>query len=103
MNAWMRSFHRRTSAVFTVGVTVNTVQVVRGAYTNAVGLLAWIPLLLLLVTGLYLFLLPYAARWRQARAGQFIGRPWTAPALSVWVPSRAAGDRAKPDTAKPAR
>jgi hypothetical protein len=64
----MRSFHRWASAVFTVGVTVNTAQVARGAYTNAVGLLAGIPLLLLLVTGLYLFLLPYAARWRRAPA-----------------------------------
>jgi hypothetical protein len=28
------------------------------------GLLALVPLILLLVTGLYLFVLPYAVRWR---------------------------------------
>ena len=32
-----------------------------------VGALALIPLWLLLFTGLYLFALPYAARWRSAR------------------------------------
>jgi hypothetical protein len=31
------------------------------------GLLAVFPLALLLFTGLYLFVLPYAAKWRSAR------------------------------------
>jgi len=32
-----------------------------------VGLLALLPLALLMLTGLYLFVLPYAAKWRNAR------------------------------------
>ena len=32
-----------------------------------VGLLALLPLILLLLTGLYMFALPYAARWRRVR------------------------------------
>ena len=32
-----------------------------------VGLMALLPLALLLLTGLYLFVLPYAARWRSER------------------------------------
>jgi len=39
------------------------------AYGGAVwvGLLALLPLALLMLTGLYLFVLPYAAKWRNAR------------------------------------
>ena len=32
-----------------------------------VGLLALFPLILLLLSGLYMFVLPYAAKWRGAR------------------------------------
>jgi len=33
-----------------------------------VGLLALFPLILLLLSGLYLFVLPYASKWRGARS-----------------------------------
>jgi uncharacterized iron-regulated membrane protein len=36
-------------------------------YTFWVGLMALLPLALLLFTGLYLFVLPYAANWRSRR------------------------------------
>jgi len=52
------------SIVFTVGVIINSIAVARGAYADWLGLLALLPLALLLITGLYLFMLPYAARWR---------------------------------------
>ena len=61
---WVRQIHRWLSVVFTVAVIVNIVAVVRGKYTSGVGLLAVFPLALLLFTGLYLFVLPYATRWR---------------------------------------
>ena len=61
---WVRQIHRWLSVVFTVAVLVNIVAVVRGKYTSGVGLLAVFPLALLLFTGLYLFVLPYATRWR---------------------------------------
>jgi hypothetical protein len=47
-----------------VAVIINIVAIVRGRYTNWMGLLAVAPLALLFFTGLYLFVLPYAAKWR---------------------------------------
>jgi len=61
---WMRQTHRWLSIAFTVGVIVNGVAVAKGKYTGWVGLLALLPMASLLVTGLYLFVLPYVARWR---------------------------------------
>jgi hypothetical protein len=63
-NKWFRQTHRWLSIAFTAGVIVNGVAVARGKYTNLVGLLALLPLILLLITGLYLFALPYFTRWR---------------------------------------
>ncbi len=64
-NRWMRETHRWLSVAFTLGFLANLVAVLLHKYANWVGLLALIPLLLLLVTGLYLFMLPYATKWRR--------------------------------------
>jgi hypothetical protein len=66
-NKWIRQTHRWLSIAFTVAVIVNAVEVVQGKYSNKMGLLAVAPLAFLLLTGLYLFVLPYAARWRGGR------------------------------------
>jgi heme A synthase len=66
-NKWVRQIHRWLSMAFTVAVTVNIVAVVQKKYTDRMGLLAVLPLALLLVTGLYLFVLPYATKWRSGR------------------------------------
>ena len=63
-NKWFRQAHRWLSVVFTVAVIINGVAVVRGRYTNSLGLMAVFLLALLLITGLYLFVLPYATKWR---------------------------------------
>ena len=68
-NKWIRQTHRWLSMAFTMAVIINIVAVATGRYTNRVGLLAVAPLALLLLTGLYLFVLPYATKWR--------GRPRT--------------------------
>jgi hypothetical protein len=73
-NKWIRQSHRWLSIAFTAGVTVNGVAVARGKYTGWVGLLALLPLALLLFTGLYLFVLPYAAKWRSGRLADWNGR-----------------------------
>ena len=52
---------------FTVAVIVNIVAVAQKKYTVWVGLSALLPLILLLFTGLYLFVLPYATKWRTGR------------------------------------
>ena len=66
-NKWIRQSHRWVSIAFTVGVIVNGVAVAMKKYTNAVGLLALLPLAFLLFSGLYLFMLPYAGKWGRAR------------------------------------
>jgi uncharacterized iron-regulated membrane protein len=70
----MRQTHRWLSIVFTVAVTVNGVAVAKQKYTAWLGFLALLPLALLLFTGLYLFVLPYARRRRSATQ-QLNGRP----------------------------
>jgi len=63
-NKWIRETHRWLSMVFTVAVIVNVAALVKGEQAVWVGLLALLPLVLLLLSGLYLFVLPYAAKWR---------------------------------------
>jgi hypothetical protein len=66
-NPWIRQTHRWLSIAFTVAVIVNLVALGQEAPGVWVGLLALLPLALLLFTGLYLFVLPYATRWRSGR------------------------------------
>ena len=69
-NKWVRQTHRWLSIAFTVAVIVNIVAIAQKKYTASVGLLAVIPLALQFFTGLYLFVLPYAAKWRSARSAE---------------------------------
>ena len=70
MNKWIRQTHRWLSIAFTVAVIANFVTL---AQADGGTPPAWVtysplpPLFLLLFSGLYLFALPYAARWRGAR------------------------------------
>ncbi|WP_165227327.1 hypothetical protein [Aquisphaera insulae] len=64
INEWIRQAHRWVSIAFTAGVILNIVVMAKGPPPPWVGLMALIPLLLLLITGLYLFVLPYTARRR---------------------------------------
>jgi heme A synthase len=66
-NKWVRQTHRWLSIAFTVAVIVNIVAVVRKEYAAWVGLLAVAPLALLFFSGMYLFVLPYATKWRSGR------------------------------------
>jgi len=66
-NKWLRQIHRWLSIVFTVAVIINIVAMVREEQAVWVGLLALLPLVLLMFTGLYLFVLPYVVKWRSAR------------------------------------
>ena len=66
-NKWIRQSHRWLSIAFTVAGIGNTVAVLTGKFSNWMGLLAALPLALALLTGLYLFALPYAAKWSSAR------------------------------------
>ena len=64
---WVRQVHRWLSIAFTVAVIVNIAALGQEEPAVWVGLLALLPLALLMFTGLYLFVLPYAAKWRGGR------------------------------------
>lgn len=49
-------------------IIVNGIAVVQHKYTNRLGLLAVFVLALEFFSGLYLFALPYAMKWRNGRA-----------------------------------
>jgi hypothetical protein len=66
-NKLIRLIHRWLSAAMTVGMTINLVAVVLHRYTNTLGLLAVVPLVLLFLTGEYMYVAHYAAKWRSAR------------------------------------
>lgn len=62
-NKYVRQTHRWLSIAFTAGVIANMLAMSDGQQPAAwVGLLALLPLILLLLSGLYLFVLPYVAR-----------------------------------------
>ena len=70
-NHWIRQIHRWLSIAFTVTVIANFVAIAQGGGAMPP---PWItysplpPLALLMCSGLYLFVLPYLARWRQRKA-----------------------------------
>lgn len=64
-NTLIRQVHRWTSIIFTVAVIANFVAMGWGEPPAWVVYSPLPPLFLQLFTGLYLFALPYAARWRK--------------------------------------
>ena len=61
---WIRQAHRWVSIVFTVAVILNGTLLWTRKYNNRLGLSAVAILALLLLTGLYLFVLPYVNKRR---------------------------------------
>ena len=68
MNKFVRQSHRWVSIAFTLAVIANFVDMaVRSPHTpDLVTYFPLFPLLLLLLTGLYLFVLPYTSKARGA-------------------------------------
>jgi len=67
---WFRQMHRWISVIFTAAVTVNVIAIAMKRYATWVGLLAVVPLAFLWLTGMYLYVLPYARRWRGGQRGE---------------------------------
>ena len=67
MNNLIRQTHRWLSIAFTLTVIANFVALTQGQPPAWVTYSPLLPLALLLFSGLYLFVLPYATRWRSAR------------------------------------
>ncbi len=61
---WIRRAHRALSLAFTAGAVVNVAAWGRVDRADWIGFVAVVPLALLLLSGLVLFVLPYAARRR---------------------------------------
>jgi hypothetical protein len=59
---WIRQIHRWLSIAFTIAVIANIVALTMQLQAIWIGLMAFVPLIPLLVTGLYLFALPYVSR-----------------------------------------
>ena len=69
-NSWVRQIHRWLSIAFTVTVIANFVARIWGEPPAEVTYSPLLPLFLLLFTGLYMFVLPYGAKWHGGqRAG----------------------------------
>ena len=64
-NSWIRQIHRWLSIAFVVSILVTFVALAQKPPLVWVSYVPLAPLALLAVTGLYLFVLPYAARWRR--------------------------------------
>ena len=67
MSNLIRQTHRWLSIVFTLTVIANFVALTRGTPPAWVTYSPLPPLALLLFSGLYMFVLPYATRWRGGR------------------------------------
>jgi hypothetical protein len=64
---WIRQIHRWLSIAFTLAVIANIVAMIMQLQAVWIGLMALVPLIPLLATGLYLFALPYVSRRSGAR------------------------------------
>lgn len=76
MIGWIRQAHRWLSITFTATVILNLVAVAQGWQAVWVGILALVPLILLMLSGLYLFALPYLARGRGGAAAHDRPAAW---------------------------
>jgi hypothetical protein len=66
-NTWIRQTHRWVSIAFTVSVIVTFVALGQETPVVWVSYVPLLPLALLLFTGLYLLVQPYAIKWRGGR------------------------------------
>ena len=64
MSQWIRQIHRWLSIAFTLTVIANFAVMSRGQPPPWVTYSPLLPLFLLMFSGLYLFALPYATKWR---------------------------------------
>jgi cellulose synthase/poly-beta-1,6-N-acetylglucosamine synthase-like glycosyltransferase len=63
-NKWVRQMHRWLAVAFTVTVIATSVALAQQEPVVWMSYVPLLPLALLLLTGLNLFVLPYATRWR---------------------------------------
>jgi hypothetical protein len=67
LNHWIRQLHRWTCIAFVAAVITYMAAMTRGQPPAWLGAFPAGTLILLLATGLYMFVLPHAAKWRSGR------------------------------------
>lgn len=67
-NKWVRQLHRWLAIAFTVTVIATFVALAQEEPVVWVSYVPLLPLALLMFSGLYLFVLPYATKWRRRSA-----------------------------------
>jgi hypothetical protein len=67
LNKWVRQTHRWVAVAFTLAIIVTFVALAQKEPVVWVSSLPLAPLALLQFTGIYLFVLPYATKWRSRR------------------------------------
>ena len=65
MSKFIRQFHRWTSALFVLTVIATTIALAQPTPIMWMSYVPLLPLALLSLTGIYMFFLPYAAKWRR--------------------------------------
>ena len=68
LSSWIRQIHRWVAIVFTVTVIANFVALSQGTPPPWITYSPLPPLAFLLFTGLYMFALPYSAKWRARKS-----------------------------------
>ena len=69
MSKWIRQIHRWLALAFTLSVIATTIALAQATPVMWMSYVPLLPLALLTITGLYMFFLPYAVKWR-ARGAQ---------------------------------
>jgi hypothetical protein len=67
LSKWVRQIHRWLSIAFTMAVIVTFIALAQKEPIVWVSYVPLIPLALLMLTGLYMFVLPYVTKWRSGR------------------------------------
>ena len=67
MSNLVRQFHRWVSFIFIAAVVATTVALTQKEPVAWMTYAPLPPLFLLMISGVYLFVLPYAVKWRSAR------------------------------------
>jgi hypothetical protein len=70
LSSSIRQTHRWVAIVFTVTVIANFVALARGTPPPWLTYSPLAPLAFLLFTGLYMFVLPYTAKWRSGKKNE---------------------------------
>lgn len=70
MNKGIRVFHRWTSIVLTVAVIINIAAILMKSQAFWIGLLALVPLIAMMATGLYMFAEPYIIKGKRTEAAE---------------------------------